>query len=133
MENAFYGQILLSGFVIGIIVFQTALAAPIVFVHLEKTQSRIFIRKIFPRIFWLLFSIGMIMLVLVMNYGYKSNIQFLVSYVTIVLPLICALMVEPTNKATDNDDQKTFKILHSLSVVFTMIVLFSNLGWCFFI
>ena len=40
MENAIYGQILLSGFVIGIIVFQTALAAPIVFVYLEKTQSR---------------------------------------------------------------------------------------------
>ena len=133
MENGFFGQILLSGFVIGIIVFQTALAAPIVFVFLEKTQSRIFIRKIFPRIFWLLFSIGIVMLVLVMNYGHKSNIQFLVSFVTIVLPLICALIVEPTNKATDNDDQKTFKILHSLSVILTMIVLFCNIGWCFFI
>tara|TARA_Y100001947_G_C10246619_1_gene264003 strand:+ start:304 stop:705 length:402 start_codon:yes stop_codon:yes gene_type:complete len=131
MDNAFNGQILLSGFVIGIIVFQTALAAPIVFIFLEKSQSRIFIRKIFPRIFWLLFSLGILMLLLILSYGYKSHIQLLVSYITIMLPLICALMVEPTNKATDNNDHKKFKILHSLSVILTMIVLFSNLGWCF--
>ena len=44
-------QILISGIIIGIIFFQTALAAPIVFNNLNKSQSRIYIRNIFPKIF----------------------------------------------------------------------------------
>ena len=38
-------QILISGIIIGIIFFQTALAAPIVFNNLNKEQSRIYIKK----------------------------------------------------------------------------------------
>ena len=51
MDFNYILQILLSGFIIGIIFFQTAIAAPIVFSYLKKDQSRIFIRSVFPKIF----------------------------------------------------------------------------------
>ena len=57
-------QILISGIIIGIIFFQTALAAPIVFNNLNKEQSRIYIRNIFPKIFKTNMSLSLVFLVL---------------------------------------------------------------------
>ena len=77
MNYAYVFQILLSGFIIGIIIFQTAIAAPIVFSSLKPDQSRIFIRSVFPKIFTLLFSIGIIMIFLNLFIGVKHQIQYL--------------------------------------------------------
>ena len=127
MSTIFITQILLSGFVSGIIIFQSFLAAPIVFSFLEKDQSRIFIRKIFPRIFILLASTGFFMLVL--NFFSNTNFKslYVVGIITFLLPVICFLMVPATNNATDNNNQPRFKILHRLSVLFTLLVLIVNL------
>ena len=38
-----------------------------------------------------------------------------------------------TNQARDSGDDKTFRNLHTISVVLTMLVLISNLGWMFFL
>jgi len=133
MNYAYVFQILLSGFIIGIIIFQTAIAAPIVFSSLKPDQSRIFIRSVFPKIFTLLFSIGIIMIFLNLFIGVKHQIQYIVGTLTFILPLICAMMVPATNAATDSNNSKNFKILHSLSVTLTMIVLIINLIWPFYV
>ena len=133
MNYAYVFQILLSGFIIGIIIFQTAIAAPIVFSSLKPDQSRIFIRSVFPKIFTLLFSIGIIMIFLNLFIGVKHQIQYIVGTLTFILPLICAMMVPATNAATDSNNSKKFKILHSLSVTLTMIVLIINLIWPFYV
>lgn len=132
MNNSFLFQILLSGFISGIIIFQTALAAPIVFNHLNQDQSRIFIRKIFPRLFLLLYTTGIVMLICNLVFDVVNNFQIWVSIITIVLPLICSLMVKSINNATDNNEHKKFKVLHSISVILTMLVLIINIFWCFF-
>ena len=119
-------QFLLSGLVTGIILFQTLLAAPIVFTSLETGQARIFIRKIFPRIFMVLFFIGILMFI-ICCFSKPTMFQYYITFITICLPAVCALMVPATNKATDNNNQIRFKFLHSLSVMFTMIVLVVNL------
>ena len=132
MDKSFLFQILLSGFISGIIIFQTALAAPIVFTHLKEDQSRIFIRKIFPRLFLLLYITGIVMLICNFIFDVVNDSQIWVSIITIVLPFICSLMVKPINNATDNNEHKKFKVLHSISVILTMLVLIINIFWCFF-
>ena len=112
MEKIFFIQILLSGLVAGLIIFQSALAAPIVFLFLEKKQARIFIRKIFPKLFTLLLSIGLIMLCLNLFFGVNKQVQYLVSIITFIFPTICLFMVNPENHATDTNTQKRFKLLH---------------------
>tara|TARA_B100000614_G_scaffold161614_1_gene143938 strand:- start:879 stop:1283 length:405 start_codon:yes stop_codon:yes gene_type:complete len=133
MENSFLFHVLMSGFVSGLIIFQTALAAPIVFTYLKEDQSRIFIRKVFPRLFMILFIIGFIMLLSNLYFGIKSDFQYWVSIISTIFPLICSLMVNTINRATDSGNQKKFKVLHSISVSLIMIVLLTNLFWPFFI
>ena len=133
MNNIDIFQILLSGFIAGIIIFQTGIAAPIVFSSLKPDQSRIFIRSVFPKIFTLLFIIGILMVILNLFAGAKHQIQYAVGYITFILPLICFLMVPATNRATDSNNNKKFKLLHFLSVLFTMIVLIVNIVWPFYI
>tara|TARA_Y100001936_G_scaffold252638_1_gene313200 strand:- start:4206 stop:4610 length:405 start_codon:yes stop_codon:yes gene_type:complete len=133
MDFNYILQILLSGFIIGIIFFQTAIAAPIVFSYLKKDQSRIFIRSVFPKIFTILLCIGIIMIFLNFYFDVNNNIQHSVGFTTFLLPLICFLMVPATNDATDSNNTKRFKILHTLSVILTMIVLIINIIWPFYI
>ena len=133
MNNMYTLQILLSGFIIGIIIFQSTIAAPIVFSSLKPDQSRIFIRSVFPKIFRLLYCIGLIMIILNLLFDLNNQTQLIIAFINFILPLICALMVPATNNATDSNDTKKFKILHLLSVIMTMIVLIVNIIWPFFI
>ena len=43
---------LLSGVISGMILFQTAIVAPVVFTTLDAENASKFLRKIFPRFLW---------------------------------------------------------------------------------
>ena len=60
-----------------------------------------------------------------------NNLEYL-SLINFLLPLICYLIIPATNNATDNKDEKKFKILHTVSVLLTLIILLSNLILSFF-
>ena len=125
-------QILISGIIIGIIFFQTALAAPIVFNNLNKEQSRIYIRNIFPKIFKTNMSLSLVFLVL--NFIFLTNeTSTFIGSITFILSLICLLLIPATNYATDSGDKKKFKILHSASVIMTVVVLIINILWILFL
>ena len=125
-------QILISGIIIGIIFFQTALAAPIVFNNLNKEQSRIYIRNIFPKIFKTNMSLSIVFLVL--NFIFLTNeTSTFIGSITFIFSLICLLLIPPTNYATDSGDKKKFKLLHLASVLMTVVVLIINFLWIFFL
>jgi len=126
-------EVLISGFIIGIIFFQTTLSAPIVFKYLMKEQSSIYIRKIFPKIFALMFILGCLSTSINIFGNVQSVINLSVCITTALLSFTCYVMVPATNRATDSGNSKRFKLLHALSVGFTLVVLFSNLMWPFFI
>ena len=54
---------------------------------------------------------------------------FIIAGATIFFPLVCALLEPVTNKATDAGDRSRFKLLHTISVVLTMLVLLGNLAF----
>ena len=125
-------QILISGIIIGIIFFQTALAAPIVFNNLNKEQSRIYIRNIFPKIFKTNMSLSLVFVVL--NFIFLTNeTSTFIGSITFIFSLICLLLIPATNYATDNGDKKKFKLLHLASVLMTVVVLIINFLWIFFL
>ena len=49
---------LLSGVISGMILFQTAIVAPVVFSTLDAENASKFLRKIFPRFFMVIFILG---------------------------------------------------------------------------
>jgi hypothetical protein len=125
-------QILISGIIIGIIFFQTALAAPIVFSNLNKSQSRIYIRNIFPKIFKTNMCLSLTLLMV--NVIFLTNeISILIGLISFALSLICLLIIPATNNATDNGNTKKFKLLHLASVLMTIIVLIINIIWILFL
>tara|TARA_B100000575_G_C22503043_1_gene329219 strand:+ start:107 stop:508 length:402 start_codon:yes stop_codon:yes gene_type:complete len=131
METVKSIQLLISGVIIGIVLFQTSLSAPIVFKFLEPNQSKIYIRKIFPKIFTFIFLLGIAFLALSFLSNHATAIQKTIGLITVSFSLICYLMIPATNKSRDEGNNKKFKLLHRLSVILTMIVFFIHAFWSF--
>ena len=126
-------NIICSGIISGMILFQTSIIAPTVFKTLELNQIRDLLRNIFPKLFKAIASVSLISFLLSLYFGAPYMIQYLVSFLTMVLPLICLSIIPATNKAKDEGDNKLFSALHKVSVSITMIVLIINLFWILFI
>lgn len=116
--------ILISGLIIGIILYQSSIVAITVFKNLDEKNTSIFLRKIFPKFFKVIIFLNAASLIL--SFFYFSVIKIIVSFSSIILALICLKIIPETNKAADEKNQKRFKNLHTLSVVSTMLILIMN-------
>ena len=124
-------QILISGLVCGVILFQTAIIAPSVFKILKPENAGPFLRSIFPKLFMFVAFLSSAGLIFSLVSG--TDISIYVYAFSLIFMSICYYIVPMTNQARDSGDDKTFRNLHTISVVLTMLVLISNLGWMFFL
>ena len=124
-------QILISGLICGVILFQTAIIAPSVFKILKLENAGPFLRSIFPKLFMFVAFLSSAGLILSLVSG--TDISIYVYAFSLIFMSICYYIVPMTNQARDSGDDKTFRNLHTISVVLTMLVLISNLGWMFFL
>ena len=116
-----------AGIIVGIILLQTAIIAPAVFKNLEAAPAGTVIRSIFPKFFVLLAILGGAeLIVLVVNEGHIAGM--VIAGISLVFPIACRLMIPATNRAKDEGDSSKFKLLHKLSVWFTVTVLLGNLA-----
>ena len=122
-------QILLSGLICGVIIFQTAIIAPSIFKVLNLDNAGPFLRLIFPKLFMFVAMLSLIGLVLSLI---SSNaLGLIVFFGSFLFMLICYYIVPVTNRARDEGNDIAFKRLHTVSVVLTMLVLLSNFLWVF--
>ena len=122
-------QILLSGLICGVILFQTAVIAPSIFKVLSLDNAGPFLRLIFPKLFMFVAMLSLIGFVLSL---FSSNILGLIVFFgSLLFMLICYFIVPITNRVRDEGNDNAFKKLHTVSVVLTMIVLLSNFLWVF--
>ena len=113
MNNAY---LIFSGLILGVILYQTVFVAPTVFKTVDNVNTSRFLRKIFPRFFMFILIIGILALIDSI-FNSRGSLLHVVYSVTIFFSLFAFLIIPMTNKATDDNDKKKFKILHSLSVV----------------
>tara|TARA_Y100000996_G_scaffold373101_1_gene322409 strand:- start:188 stop:571 length:384 start_codon:yes stop_codon:yes gene_type:complete len=118
---------LLSGVISGMILFQTAIVAPVVFTTLDAENASKFLRKIFPRFFMVIFILGII--ALIVSSVFLSIQGIVIAAVTAISMIISYLVVPATNKARDKDRHTAFRRLHTLTVVLTLFTLLANLSW----
>ena len=123
-------QILLSGLICGVILFQTAIIAPSIFKVLSPDNAGPFLRTIFPKLFMFVAALSGVGFVL--SFISSNNTGLVVFFGSLLFMLICYYIVPMTNRARDAGNDNAFKRLHTVSVVLTMIVLLSNLLWVFF-
>ena len=118
---------LLSGIISGMILFQTAVVASVVFTTLDSENASKFLRKIFPRFFLIIFFLGVVGLLISLLY---NNIHGYTVYgITSLAMIISYLVVPATNKARDENKSTTFRRLHTVTVVLTLFTLLANLSW----
>ena len=123
-------QILISGLICGVILFQTAIIAPSIFKVLSPDNAGPFLRTIFPKLFMFVAVLSLAGFVLSLISSNTSGL--IVFFGSLIFMLICYYIVPMTNRARDAGNDNAFKRLHTVSVVLTMIVLLSNLLWIFF-
>lgn len=115
----------------GTIVFQSAVVAPAVFVHLDEVAARSFLRTLFPRFFRLGLVCGALMLTALLGLGGVAGwtptviVLAIGTIVMIVLQSISLAMVPYINAARDSGPagQAKFARLHRASVLLTVVVL----------
>ena len=96
-------QILLSGVIVGMIVFQAGVVAPVLFKTLSLEQAGPFLRAIFPKLFGLVFLLGCAALALSF-FGIGGTISIGVFLITAIFMAICYLIIPATNSAKDSGD-----------------------------
>lgn len=118
--------VLLSGAVVGVILFQTAVIAPVVFTVIPQPHSATFLRRIFPRFFLLIALLGLLGNGASVLLG--ESLQVALTGATVLLALIAYGLIPATNKSRDDGDDRRFKQLHTASVLLTLVVLGLNLS-----
>ena len=122
-------QILISGMLCGLILFQSIFVAPTVFKELAEDQRPIILRSLFPKLFKSITLLGFIFLIL----SSKTGSGYLIGSFTLLSGIIGHAMIGATNEAKDKGNDRLFKILHSVSVLLTISVLLTNLLWIFIV
>ncbi len=123
MENI---SLLISGMIVGVIIFQTAIVAPVVFTSLSGTDSSIFLRKVFPRFFVLLAALGTGANIAAITS--HDGPAIVISGATVALSVVAYLLIPMTNKSRDEGNDTSFKRLHLASVLLTLGMLTLNLA-----
>ena len=118
-------NLILPGLIIGVIVYQTMFVAPTVFQTIDSKNTSKFLRKIFPKFFILIFILSALAIIEA-YYNSRGNTFYVVYMITSLFSILAFSLIPMTNKATDDNDKKKFKILHSLSVLLTIIILIIN-------
>ena len=122
-------SIFISGLISGMILFQTSVIAPSVFKTLSEEGASPFLRSIFPKLFLIILVLGAFQSVI--SVIQASITLTIIGFITFVSMLIAYLIVPATNKARDDNDEKSFKRLHLTSVILTVIVLLANIAVIF--
>ena len=119
------------GLIVGAILLQVAIVAPSMFRTLDISSFGKAIRAIWPKFFAMIVILGILSLITVYLHDDLSIYHTIIAVVSIVLASICYAIIPATNRATDNEDHKTFKILHRISVSFTIFLLILNVAFPF--
>lgn len=117
--------ILLAGASLGIIVFQSAVLAPLVFSQLKDGSSGPFLRALFPRFFLIL--AGLSLSTALSSYFGDFSRGVILGCIALALALVAYVLIPGTNRARDEGRTTTFKCLHLASVLLTLGIGITNL------
>lgn len=126
MNQDFHLHYFISGVILGMIIFQTAIIAPTTFKKLSNDYIKIFLRSIFPKFFLIIILFSLLSLIIAIIFSSRSFFIILINFMSLALGLLCYSLIPITNKSKDQKNEKLFKLLHKISVVSTLVILLIN-------
>ena len=125
--------ILISGISAGIILFQSFIVASSIFKVLPEDNAGILLRNLFPKFFLFLAALALAALATGLIYKLEFFPLVFMQFVNFIFFVICYSLIPATNKARDEDNKKIFGMLHTVSVLLTLLALIINLSLVFLI
>tara|TARA_B100001057_G_scaffold500234_1_gene614201 strand:+ start:3008 stop:3412 length:405 start_codon:yes stop_codon:yes gene_type:complete len=108
-------------FLIGGLIFFSAIVAPNTFKSLDEKNARLFIRNLFPKLYTYaaIFSL-VISITLLKNYLFYSFIFFIITLGYLYSKFFLMIKI---NEVADKKDTKKFNVLHRFSVIIFLLQL----------
>ena len=110
---------LLSGIVVGIILFQSGLVAPAINKLVNTNDASNLLRFIWPKFFILIGFISFVSFLIAFYCNKDQNLFKYFSFASFILMLICYLIIPSINEAKDTSNEQLWSILHLLTIVLT--------------
>ena len=125
--------ILISGISAGVILFQSFVVASSIFKVLPEDNAGILLRNLFPKFFQFLAALALAALAIGLVYGLEIFPLVFMQLVNFIFFVVCYSLIPATNRARDEDNKKRFGMLHTVSVLLTLLALIINLSLVFLI
>jgi len=125
----YFMNLLLGGLAIGIIVFQSAVIAPVISKTLEPPFNGQVLRSLWPKFFLILVGIGAVFtLTNFLSEPKQLLLSVLFGIFVLGFPLLAYLIIPATNRARDAGDARSFNWLHRMSVILTGLLFLSYIA-----
>ena len=118
--------LILSSFIIGVILFQSALVAPAINKLINADDASVFLRFIWPKFFLIISIISLALFLVIMIYSSKYFFKYL-SFVSFLLMLVCYFITPSINEAKDSLNEQLWTVLHLSTIVLTLVTLILNI------
>ena len=119
--------IILSGVIIGIILYQSLLIAPSINKLLSAQDASIYLRYVWPKFFIIIGAISLISWILIQNFSPDQNTAKIISIICFTLMVICYVLIPYMNSAKDSANDTLFIFLHATSMILTLVTLLINI------
>tara|TARA_Y100000817_G_scaffold142850_1_gene111974 strand:- start:743 stop:1144 length:402 start_codon:yes stop_codon:yes gene_type:complete len=133
MNSAFTFFILISGISAGVILFQSFIVASSIFKVLPEENAGLLLRNLFPKFFLFLAALALVGLAIGLVNGLNFFPLVFLQLLNFIFFIVCYSLIPATNRARDQENKKTFGILHTVSVLLTLLALLFNLSLVFLI
>ena len=119
--------IILSGVIIGIILYQSLLIAPSINKLLSTQDASIYLRYVWPKFFIIIGAISLISWILILNFSPDQSTAKIISIISFTLMVICYVLIPYMNSAKDLANDTFFIFLHATSMILTLVTLLINI------
>ena len=120
--------LVLSGFISGIIIYQSLLIAPSVNKLLSNQNASLYLRYIWPKFFIIVGILSLLCFICISIFNSNQSTAKIFSILSVFLMLICYFAIPYMNQAKDSLNESLFIILHSGSILLTVLTLLMNLS-----
>ena len=117
---------LISGLIIGIILFQSFLIAPAINKLIPLKDAAVLLRFIWPKFFIIIGCLSLISFLIFTNYTLTQPIVKYLALTSFLLMVFCYFITPMINEAKDISNNQLWTILHLTTIIMTFVVLLSN-------
>ncbi len=118
---------IISGLIIGIILFQSSLIAPAINNLVSSKEASILLRYIWPKFFIVIGSLSLIEFLLFYNNSQTRPILKYLSLSSFLFMSFCYFIIPMINEAKDLSNDQLWINLHLTTIIMTLIVFVFNL------